>query len=209
MDNILNYILSSIVAHGAMSVFWGVILESIIVPIPSPIVIMFAGSVLIPTNIEYPMVLYLLFWKIVLPGSIASTIGAYFLYALFYYATYLKCIKKFFFISDREVSYFLPFMSKYIGIKIFLLRVIPIVPLSIISAISGLLHVRKMDFIIYTFLGSVVRCFILGWMGYAMINTYRSFSVDIDYLEGIVSIVILICFFLVILNLRSKFKSKK
>jgi membrane protein DedA with SNARE-associated domain len=40
----MNWIMDSIRAYGAWSVFAGVIIESVIVPIPSPLIIMGAGS---------------------------------------------------------------------------------------------------------------------------------------------------------------------
>ncbi|MCJ7786353.1 MAG: hypothetical protein MUP41_20675, partial [Desulfobacterales bacterium] len=72
-----NYpvIVESMRTYGQFSVFIGVIIEQIIVPIPSPLIIMGAGAVLIPPGISISNAFLQILWTIVLPGSIASTLG--------------------------------------------------------------------------------------------------------------------------------------
>ena len=53
MAAILNWIMESIRSYGAWSVFIGVIIESVIVPIPSPLIIMGAGFVLISPQLSF------------------------------------------------------------------------------------------------------------------------------------------------------------
>ena len=85
MSEILNWIMDSIRAHGAWSVFAGVIIESVIVPIPSPLIIMGAGFVLISPELRFVHALVPIILQIVLPGAIASTLGSYIGYAIGYY----------------------------------------------------------------------------------------------------------------------------
>ncbi|HEY7708734.1 MAG TPA: hypothetical protein VIG57_01745, partial [Candidatus Entotheonella sp.] len=84
MTDILNWIMDSIRAYGPWSVFVGVIIESVIVPIPSPLIIMGAGFVLISSEIKFLEALWPILTQIVLPGSIASTLGAYIGYGIGY-----------------------------------------------------------------------------------------------------------------------------
>src|SRR5919106_2270258 len=77
--------MESIRAHGAWSVFVGVIIESVIVPIPSPLIIMGAGFVLISPELKFVEALLPILLQIVLPGSIASTVGAYIGYGIGYF----------------------------------------------------------------------------------------------------------------------------
>ena len=84
MTEILNWIIDSIRAHGPWSVFVGVIIESVIVPIPSPLIIMGAGFLLISAELSFLQAFVPIITQIVLPGSIASTLGAYIGYAIGY-----------------------------------------------------------------------------------------------------------------------------
>lgn len=71
--------------HGPAMVFIGVIIESLIIPIPSPLIIMGAGALLIPIGQPYPVTIFHIVYKIIIPGSIASTLGAYFPFAIAYW----------------------------------------------------------------------------------------------------------------------------
>src|SRR5688572_31197431 len=77
--------MDSIRSHGAWSVFIGVIIESVIVPIPSPLIIMGAGFVLISPQLSFFEALVPILLQIVLPGSVASTLGAYIGYGIGYF----------------------------------------------------------------------------------------------------------------------------
>ncbi|MGH7833346.1 MAG: hypothetical protein ACREQK_06860, partial [Candidatus Binatia bacterium] len=85
MTELLSWIMDSIRAYGPWSVFAGVIIESVIVPIPSPLVIMGAGFVLIDPSISVQAAFFQILLLIVLPGSIASTLGAYIGYGIGYW----------------------------------------------------------------------------------------------------------------------------
>ena len=85
MAAILNWIMESIRSYGAWSVFIGVIIESVIVPIPSPLIIMGAGFVLISPQLSFFEALVPILLQIVLPGSVASTLGAYIGYGIGYF----------------------------------------------------------------------------------------------------------------------------
>ena len=82
MSEILNWIMDSIRTYGAWSVFAGVIIESVIVPIPSPLVIMGAGFILISPELSFTEAMIPILLLIVLPGSVGSTLGAYIGYGI-------------------------------------------------------------------------------------------------------------------------------
>ena len=85
ISEITQWIMELMRAHGQLSVFIGVMIEQIIVPIPSPLIIMGAGAILIPPELSIPNAFLQILWIIVLPGSIASTLGSYIGYLISYY----------------------------------------------------------------------------------------------------------------------------
>jgi membrane protein YqaA with SNARE-associated domain len=139
VTEILNWILASIRAYGPWSVFAGVIIESVIVPIPSPLIIMGAGFVLIDPNLTFLQALAPIALQIVLPGAVASTLGAYIGYGIGYGGgkPMVDRWEKFLGFSWRDVE---PLEQRFRGgrvnTSIFLLRALPIFPLSVISATS-------------------------------------------------------------------------
>ena len=73
MVEMLNWIMDSIRLYGPWSVFIGVMIESVIVPIPSPLIIMGAGFVLISPELSFIEALLPILLQIILPGAVAST----------------------------------------------------------------------------------------------------------------------------------------
>jgi len=181
--------------YGQFSVFVGVILEQIIVPIPSPLIIMGAGAVLIPSGISISNAFLQILWTIVLPGSIASTLGSYIGYMISFYGGKALVVKLERFLDvdwDRIERLEKRFHGREEALGIFLSRAIPVFPISLVSILAGLLRIPIKPFTIYTFLGSMFRCFSLGFFGWWIGATYEKAATRLNSVETIVSIVMLI-----------------
>ena len=211
MTDILNWIIDSIRAHGPWSVFIGVIIESVIVPIPSPLIIMGAGFLLIRPELSFLEALMPILAQIVLPGSIASTLGAYIGYGIGYLGgkPLVERLQGFlgFGWSDVEAME-RRFHVGQVNTSLFFLRALPIFPLSVISAAAGLLRLPIKQFTLWTFYGSIPRCLFLGYLGWGLGEPYQAIAKGIDKLETIVSLLLLGLIFALILWLRSKVKGK-
>ncbi|HEY7716894.1 MAG TPA: VTT domain-containing protein [Candidatus Binatia bacterium] len=211
MTEILNWIMDSIRAHGAWSVFAGVIIESVIVPIPSPLIIMGAGFVLISPDLLFVQALPPIILQIVLPGAIASTLGAYIGYAIGYYGgkPLVDRWEKFLGFSWNDVEALeRRFQAGQVNTTIFFLRALPIFPLSVISAAAGLLRLPLNQFSLWTFYGTVPRCLFLAYLGWGLGETYQTIARGIDKAEGIVSGVLILSIFAAIIWLRARVRGK-
>ncbi len=211
MTEILNWIIDSIRAHGPWSVFVGVIIESVIVPIPSPLIIMGAGFLLIRPELSFLEALMPILVQIVLPGSIASTLGAYIGYGIGYIGgkPLVERLQGFLGFSWSDVETMeRRFHVGQVNTSLFFLRALPIFPLSVISAGAGLLRLPIKQFTLWTFYGSIPRCLFLGYLGWGLGEPYQAIAKGIDKLEGIVSLLLLGLIFALILWLRSKVRGK-
>ncbi len=211
MTEILNWILESIRAYGPWSVFLGVIIESVIVPIPSPIIIMFAGFILISPDLTAPAALMPILLLIVLPGSVASTLGAYIGYWIGYLGgkPLVDRWKVFLGFGWEDVEILEHrFRSGQVNASIFFLRALPIFPLSVISAAAGLFRLPLKQFSLWTFYGTIPRCLFLGYLGWWMGETYHRIAYGIDWAETVVSILIILAVLAVMLWLRGKVRGK-
>lgn len=199
MTGILNWIMELMRSHGSLSVFVGVMLEQIIVPIPSPMIIMGAGAVLIDPSFSWVQAAASTFLVIVIPGTIASTIGSFIGYGIGYWGgkpLVLKC-QKFLDLSWEDIERMEEKFrrNKSEGWGLFLLRAIPVFPLSLVSAFGGLIRIKPVPFTLYTFLGSAVRCFILGIVGWRVGETYDQAAHNLNSFETLVSAgILLTCF---------------
>lgn len=207
--SITEWILASLREHGAWSVFLGVIIESVIVPIPSPLIIMTAGVLLVPGDVSAGAALGPILLKVVLPGSLASTIGAYFMYG----AGWLggkplidRCSRFLGFDWEDVLDMERRLRKGNVAASIFLLRALPVVPLSLISAALGVLRWPAGPFTLWTFLGSLPRCLILAYLGWLSRDTYASLAGRFNSLEGVFSGLIVLASFAVILWLRRRLR---
>jgi membrane protein DedA with SNARE-associated domain len=195
--------------HGQLSVFIGVMIEQIIVPIPSPMIIMGAGAILILPGLSIPDAFLQILWVIVLPGSIASTLGSYIGYMISYYGgkALVVRLQRFLDVDWNQIEKLEKrFQGKKEALSIFLSRAIPVFPISLISIFAGLLRVPIRPFTTYTFLGSIFRCFFLGFFGWWIGATYEKVATRLDSIETIVSIFMLIGMGVVFGYLYHKFR---
>ncbi len=213
-EGIVNYIISLIRTSGSWGVVVGVMVESLLAPIPSPVIILAAGFIMLPQGVPVSEIILPLIFTITLPGAIATTIGSYIGYSIGYYGG-KPLIKRFEWLLgvswdelNKGVKYFQKGYSD--ELIIFLARAIPIIPLSIFSATAGVLRINFVSFTLFTFLGSLVRVFLLGLIGWMVGSAYESVALNIDKLEsvGTVLVIGLLIYIFFILYKRKKEKEK-
>lgn len=194
ISEITQWILELMRAHGQLSVFIGVMIEQVIVPIPSPMIIMGAGAVLIPAELSLSNAFLQILWIIVFPGAIASTIGSYIRYVISYYGGKALVIRfqRFLDVDWEQIERLEKrFQGKGEAWSLFLFRSIPVFPLSLVSVFAGLFRIPIKPFTLYTFLGSIFRCLFLGIVGWWAGATYERVATHIDSLETIISVLML------------------
>jgi membrane protein DedA with SNARE-associated domain len=207
LTEILNWIMDSIRAYGPWSVFVGVIIESVIVPIPSPLIIMGAGFVLISPELGILEALVPILVQIVLPGSVASTLGAFIGYGIGYLGgkPLVERWERFLGFSWSDVEAMeRRFRAGQVNTSIFFLRALPIFPLSVISAAAGLIRLPLKQFSLWTFYGTIPRCLFLGYLGWGLGETYRNIALGIDRAEAVVSMLLVAAAIALVLWLRAR-----
>ena len=195
ISEITQWILELMRAHGQLSVFIGVMIEQVIVPIPSPMIIMGAGAILISPELSILNAFLQILWLIVLPGTIASTLGSYIGYTISYYGGKALVIRfqRFLDVDWNQIERLEKrFQGKKEAWSLFLARAIPVFPISLVSIFSGLFRIPIRPFTLYTFLGSIFRCLFLGFVGWWAGATYEKVAGHLDSLETIISILMLI-----------------
>lgn len=207
-EEIILYLESILLVYGPLGVFIASIVEEIIAPIPSTLVIMGTSFIILKGAVISPEAVFSLFINVVLPASVGVTIGSLVIYTLAYYLG-----KE---IIDR--------WGKYLGVSweniekaqnkfeesrsdeivLFIVRALPVVPSIAINVFCGFVRYDLKKFAVITFLGTLVRAFILGFLGWQFGSLYQTIATEISYLEEISMAVIVIA--LVIYFLREKYK---
>ncbi len=177
-----------IVSLGALGIFLGMFLESSVVPIPSEAVLIGAG------------VIGFSIFDITLYGTIGSTLGAMFGYAIGRYGgrPFLKKFGKYFFITEKKMKVFDSWFGKWGGYSVLISRLIPLVPYKVFSIGAGLAKMKFVPFVVFTFIGTIPRTFVLGYFGQLLFTT-----------RNILYMVVLLAVFVFLAVAVSHFISKK
>lgn len=165
-------------------VFIGSLLEEVIAPIPSPLVMLLGGS--ISAGQGSPL---LFIGLLALIGAVSKTLGGLLIYVISDKAEDVVIDKfgKFLGVSHTDTEG----LGKFFGqgkrddIAIFLLRAVPVMPTAPVSVIAGLIKIDLKTYLIGTFLGLVVRNLIYLYLGYTSLGALESLSEGFDSLEKI------------------------
>ncbi len=209
-EEIILYLESVLLAYGPLGVFLGSIIEEIIAPIPSTLVIMGTSFIILQGAAISPETIFSLFINVVLPASVGVTIGSLLIYTLAYYLgkELIDRLGKYLGVSweniEKAQSKFEE--SRSDEVILFTVRALPVVPSIAINIFCGFVRYDLKKFVIITFLGTLVRAFILGFLGWQFGSLYQTISTEISYFEEISVVVIVLS--IIIYFLYEKYKKR-
>ncbi|MBI5625494.1 MAG: VTT domain-containing protein [Elusimicrobia bacterium] len=168
--------LSMLAEHGPAAVFLGVLIDAFIIPFPSQLVVIAAGALVIEPGLTPAGACGPILWKIVLPGTLGLTLGAFFPYGVAYWGG-KPAIDRWkgvlgFGWDDAAASG--DRLQGRLGPAIFASRAALVIPLTLISGAAGILRMPVAGFTLWTALGSIPRCLLLGYLGWLFRDSYRS-----------------------------------
>ena len=209
VEGLITWTFALIQTYGPYSVFLAVLMEEILLPIPAPLVIMGAAFILVPANLAFWDAMREIFFLIVIPASIASTIGSFFTYGIGYYGgrPFIIRFRRFLGISWIEIEKMEEKFEKKkkIWTTIAVLRAIPFFPVAFVSLTCGVLRLSWKKYAAATFVGSVVRTFILGIIGWEVGSEYVVLARKLNAIENILAVVVLALIIYVLYRYRHKY----
>lgn len=155
----MSVLVTAINKIGYLGIFFGMFLESTIVPIPSELVMIPAG--LAAANGDMSLFLVTFY------GVLGNVLGALFSYyiALYFGRAILFRIGRYFFIKPENIIKIENFFTKHGEISVFTGRLIPGFR-HFISLPAGVARMNIARFSLYTLLGSTIWTSILAILGY-------------------------------------------
>ncbi len=195
IDSVIYLLISWVVALGPLGVFLGVMIETFIAPIPSPLVPMAAGFILTWGMPPLQAILVILF-SVMLVGALAATIGSFFGYGIAYFGGYpiIERYGKYLGTSIEEIKYMRKNLeeSSRDEIYLFTARAFPIIPLSVVSLLYGAIRADAKRFALFTFLGALPRYLSLGILGWIIGIGWQNLAQMIDLFETLILVLLLI-----------------
>jgi membrane protein DedA with SNARE-associated domain len=194
LSGIVAGLVEAIRVHGMLAVVLGVAVETVVVPIPSPVILMAAGFILITAESFSQALLQALSMSVV--AGVAQTVGSYIVYGLAFYGgrPLIERYERWHGVSWSEVEDFRKGFERggKEGLTLFLLRAIPVVPLSVVSGVAGVIKMDFRSFTAYTFLGTVPRNMALALLGWQLAGAYGALAQQINSVETLVTVVLLV-----------------
>lgn len=189
-ETFVQELLALIAEHGVIAVMLGMVIEEVVVPIPSPAIPMAAGALLIDAA-TLPAAVLQVFFMIALPASIASVISSYFVYSVAYFGgkPVIQKYGRYLEVEWDEVQQLEKhFDSGREGYYVALFRAIPIVPLSLISGSAGLFRMDWKSYGFWSFVGMMPRNLVLALIGWAVKDDFMRLASHIDKVSTAVAV---------------------
>lgn len=191
-----NFILELIGNFGYFGMFLGMVLEAVIIVIPSELILA-TGGILSASGIFN-------FWITFFVGLSGSVFCAVVIYLMGYYGgrPFIRKYGKYFFMKEENITKSDSWYNKYGLIAAAVGRNIPIVR-TLISLPIGIARLSFTKFLVYTTLGSIPWTFVFVYFGYSLGNNWTILKDAVNRLK--VPIIILF----ILLTIIRSFKQKK
>jgi membrane protein DedA with SNARE-associated domain len=158
-------------------------IESACIPLPSEIIMPFAGY-LVSTG-RFDLVL------VATAGALGCNVGSTIAHAIGMYGGRPLVEKwgKYVLMSRRDLELAERFFARYGGITVFVARLLPVIR-TFIALPAGVARMPRARFHIYTFLGSWPWCFGLAWLGMKLGQNWRELGKYFHQFDAVIGIVL-------------------
>lgn len=200
MSQFTDVFLQFIDAWGYYAVAILMALENACIPIPSELILGFAGYMIYAGRMTFTMAM--------VAGMVGGMVGSYFAYYVGHYGgrPFVDKYGKYFFVKKSHVDIAQEWFDKY-GIKaVFFSRMLPVVR-TFISLPAGFAHVDMRQFFFYTFIGSLPWTALILFIGMMLGEGWKvMMEVGHEISLAVAAILVIIC---VVLYVQYKRKKKK
>jgi membrane protein DedA with SNARE-associated domain len=196
-----SFALSTIAQLGYVGIFFLMMLESMVVPVPSEFVMPFAGFLIIKGSFNFTLVV------------IASTLGSITGSLLFFYLgktgghTLIEKYGKYVLIDKQDIARTEEWFKKRGELTIFLARLVPVVR-HLISLVAGIGKMDVKKFSLYTILGAGLWNGILTYLGFILGQHWNELSQYLENLDVVIVIILIAgCLYIAYRHLKRRKKN--
>lgn len=163
-----NFIENTIVTLGYPGIFFLMLLEGLLLPIPSEVVMAFGGFLAfqsrLPAELGIPAFILLL-----IAGSVGNMVGAYLAYLLGDYGGIPLILRygRYVMLDRKSIDKTQQWFERYGNSSVFLTRLVPVFR-TFISIPAGIAKMNRSHFLLLTLLGAVIWDSILIYLGYLL-----------------------------------------
>jgi len=185
IEIVTTFIISGISAWGYTGVGLMMAIESACIPLPSEVIMPFAGFLVAQGKFSL--------LGVSLAGAIGCVVGSVLAYAVGLWGGrgFIEKYGKYVLISSHDLNVADNFFNKYGSSAIFFSRLMPVVR-TFISLPAGIARMNFKKFVIYTFLGSWLWCLALAYLGKKLGDHWDTLGGYFHKFDFVIGIVILL-----------------
>lgn len=208
IESLIGFLQANILPLGIFGVFLASVIEEVIAPIPSALIITMSGFLFVSGDWSLSTMFALIF-RVAIPAALGVTIGSYTVYFIARYGGKIlierwgKYIGLYWSDIERLQNYFSG--TKRDDWIIGGARALPFFPSVAISAFCGVIQMNPVKYFFISFIGVFFRGIILGIVGWQVGNVYVKYAELISSIENMVLISTVFTFIVfIVLKYRSK-----
>ena len=162
-----GFVTSAISAGGYVGVMAMMAIESACLPLPSELIMPFAGYLVSTGRFDL--------WLVATAGALGCNLGSAVAYSVGYHGgrRFIRSYGRFVLLSEHELDWVEGFFTRYGAATVFFGRLLPVVR-TFIALPAGIARMGLLRFHVYTFLGSWPWCFALAWVGLKLGEQWNS-----------------------------------
>ena len=204
---LIKFVEIIIIKMGLLGVFFLMLLEGMLLPVPSEVVMTFSGylafyGLLDPFGSYFSVILLLL------AGSIGDLIGAWIAYWIGKYGgdPFILRYGKYFFLKSDTIDRTKIWFNRYGDISVFRTRFLPVLR-TFISIPAGIATMDFKKFSLYTLTGDIMYNIVLIYLGILFGSNWKvllKYFTELSYVGAAVFMVVIVYFIFRILKNRNK-----
>ena len=162
-------------------------IESACIPLPSEVIMPFSGYLVFQGT--------LVLWLVVLAGAIGCVLGSLLAYAVGAWGgrRLVERYGKYVLVSRRDLDLADRWFREHGGIIVFVGRLLPVVR-TFIAFPAGVARMPIWRFCVYTFLGSLIWCALLAWIGLKLGQHWDTLGGWFHRFDAVILAVLLLAF---------------
>jgi membrane protein DedA with SNARE-associated domain len=180
-------IINLITRTGYLGIVLLMAVESACIPLPSEVIMPFSGYLVFAGTLQL--------WGVVLAGAVGCVLGSLLAYAVGAWGgrRLVERYGKYVLVSRRDLDLADRLFREHGGIIIFVGRLLPVVR-TFIAFPAGVARMSIWRFCLYTFLGSLIWCALLAWIGLKLGQHWDTLGGWFHRFDAMILAVLLIAF---------------
>ena len=180
-----GFVIATISNLGYAGIVLLMAIESACIPLPSEIIMPFAGYLVFKGEMQL--------WAVALAGAVGCVLGSF----VAYYAgawggrPFVEKYGKYILISHHDLAMADRWFQRHGDITIFVGRLLPVIR-TFIAFPAGISRMAMGRFVIYTFVGSYIWCWGLAWVGLKLGQNWNTLGVYFHRFDAAIGVILLI-----------------